>query len=595
MSARLLKGSRGSVVDGLRLPAGGLDALVTQALRDLIATPAALPDALGSTACSASQQQVLLVAVGQLTRAWARLEPLRRDIKSLLVALIDSETGVRGYVLTGKPDYLEPFHSGIRGLQETSPSVIAELAGAASDSVSQARPTIYSQKLQELLDLWDEAVAETGQGRQADAARLLEAEHGKAKMDALRRAIAARLRDLEMRAGPAEARISIEQELNLALTLLGSAVTIAALVYAFDRSVRDAARRERAVLANGQARSQIERLFAMTDMLQSATDRDDANEVLRASAKQLLPGIFGALYVFNNSRDRLDLATMWGDAGSGAAGQVDHISPASCWALKRGKPHQNHCTDGALRCAHLSPNQISLELPMSARGELYGLLELRATGNSAEEHLQSVKAIASAMADAMSLALSNLSLREKLRNQALRDPLTGLYNRRFMEEMLDRMSKDAESRHVPLSVAMLDLDHFKALNDQFGHATGDAVLRAVANTITASLRSTDVACRYGGEELAILMPDCNLEQAVAKAEQIRMGVAAISQNGLLPPVSASIGISNTPETVKRAGELLTSADASLYLAKQQGRDRVVTSPRLDQVGSQICRLVVAGG
>jgi diguanylate cyclase (GGDEF)-like protein len=283
--------------------------------------------------------------------------------------------------------------------------------------------------------------------------------------------------------------------------------------------------------------------------------------------------------VFNNSRDRLDLATSWGCGGTDreAGPQPDHITPASCWALKRGKPHRNAAGIGALRCAHAVPGVVSLEIPMAARGEVYGLLELEAEGEDAEARLLDIQQIAGALADAMSLALSSISLRERLRNQALRDPLTGLYNRRFLEEMLERLTLEAERRRSPLAVMMIDLDHFKLLNDQFGHATGDAVLRQTATIITTSLRATDVACRYGGEELAILMPDCGVESALAKAELIRLSITAMSKDGRLPHVSASFGIACTPETTARAEDLLPAADAALYVAKQQGRDRVVAA------------------
>ena len=215
---------------------------------------------------------------------------------------------------------------------------------------------------------------------------------------------------------------------------------------------------------------------------------------------------------------------------------------------------------------------------MAARGEVYGLLEMTASGPDAPERLVAARPIAAALADSMSLALSSISLREKLRNQALRDPLTGLYNRRFLEEMLDRVADDTDRRRASFSVVMLDLDHFKTLNDQFGHATGDAVLRQVANVILNTLRSSDVACRYGGEEIALLMPDCNLEVAMSKADLIRMAIADASSDGRLPSVTASLGVSCLPETCGRPEELLAAADAALYLSKQQGRNRVTAAP-----------------
>ncbi len=503
---------------------------------------------------------------------------VNRELRLMLVSLVDAETGVRGFVLTGKVEYLEPYEWGTRALETLPPALTADVDSfAATLPAASGSRSPFSDKLATLRGVWSDAIRQAESHDLSQASATLQSSHGKMLMDGLRADIGGFIATRDAAAVKAEHAIDQEENWVLLLNLLGGAAAIGALVYAARRSARDTARRERAVRENIKARNQIERLFVMAEMLQSATDREDANEVLRASATQLLPGLGGALYVFNNSRDRLDLSTTWSGDGSmdTHSSLPDHITPGSCWALKRGKPHRNTGIAGALRCAHAIAGQVTLEIPMAARGELYGLLELTASGADAEERMADVQLIAGALADAMSLALSNISLRERLRNQALRDPLTGLYNRRFLEEMIERLAHEADRKRTPLSALMLDLDHFKMLNDQFGHTTGDAVLRQVSNTIMANLRATDVACRYGGEELAILMPDTSLEFATAKAEQIRAAIADMSRDGRIPPVTASIGIASAPETSARANDLIAAADASLYLAKQQGRDRVV--------------------
>lgn len=143
--------------------------------------------------------------------------------------------------------------------------------------------------------------------------------------------------------------------------------------------------------------------------------------------------------------------------------------------------------------------------------------------------------------------------------------------------MLERICADAERRRASVSAIMLDLDHFKMVNDQHGHAAGDAVLREVAAEIVSCLRTVDVACRYGGEEFAIILPDCSLANATAKAEQIRSRIhERTTASGLA--VTVSLGVSSIPETCAGQLELIPEADAALYAAKQQGRDRVVTAP-----------------
>jgi diguanylate cyclase (GGDEF)-like protein len=358
----------------------------------------------------------------------------------------------------------------------------------------------------------------------------------------------------------------------LLIALAGTLVAVSAMIYAFRRSAQEARGRELAIAEGVAARQQVEQLFLMADMLQSAADQDDTNAVLRTTALRLLPGFAGAFYVFNNSRDRLTLSTSWGQVE--AEGLANYIAPDSCWALKRGKPYMNGASEHALRCAHVREGAALLEIPMAARGQLHGMLQFSAEGADAEARLAVIQPVASAIGDAMSLALASMALRERLRNQALRDALTGLYNRHFLEEALDRMCLDAERRKTSIAAIMIDIDHFKRLNDQHGHAAGDAALQEIASTILSCVHRTDMACRYGGEELAILLPDCSLAAAAEKAEEIRGRIADLrTHEGL--SVTASLGVAAIPETTIRAGDLLSSADAALYQAKQEGRNRVV--------------------
>lgn len=321
-----------------------------------------------------------------------------------------------------------------------------------------------------------------------------------------------------------------------------------------------------------EARGQIEELFAMTDMLQSAESHEDAGAVLEATSKRLMPGLMGALYIFNNSRDRLDLAMAW-PAGERAFTPPATLMPANCWALKRGKAHVNDPSTGSLRCMHHAAAATTLELPMVARGAVYGLLMLATDEADGWARLKGVSRVARALSDSMSLALSNIALREKLRTQSLRDPLTGLYNRRYMEDALERYLSIAERSGRPTAAVMIDLDHFKQLNDQHGHAKGDAVLRDVAGQLVGALRPSDVVSRYGGEELLVILPECGLEDAMLKAEVLRARIESLSEmHGAA--ISASFGVAAVPETSGGLADLVPMADAALYAAKQAGRNCV---------------------
>ena len=209
-----------------------------------------------------------------------------------------------------------------------------------------------------------------------------------------------------------------------------------------------------------------------------------------------------------------------------------------------------------------------------AYGEVLGLVYIRQTGSSdrSESSLQFVEAIAEQTA----LALANGRMREVLQTQSIKDPLTSLYNRRFMEETLEREIARAKRTSSCLSVIMLDLDNFKSLNDRYGHAAGDNVLRAASALLIRSLRSTDVACRFGGEELMVILPDCPPEGAALRAEAIRASLEAMTlmELGQSFKVTASFGVASTSLCGNDHNFLLKAADSALYKAKRSGRNRV---------------------
>ena len=165
-----------------------------------------------------------------------------------------------------------------------------------------------------------------------------------------------------------------------------------------------------------------------------------------------------------------------------------------------------------------------------------------------------------------------------LREQVMRDPLTGLFNHRYLDETLPRELVRCQRSTEPLTVAMLDLDHFKDFNDSYGHEAGDAVLRAIGDLLQQSLRASDIACRYGGEELTLILPGAPLIDAWPRMEALRHAVADLQlrdRSGALPAITVSIGLAEATADIDTAAILLARADAALYQAKQQGRNRVV--------------------
>jgi diguanylate cyclase (GGDEF)-like protein len=462
---------------------------------------------------------------------------------------------------------------------------LKELRGKTFDVVGGASPA-----LDRLLSDWDAATSIAVEGRIEEARALLAARETDVTLDRVADAADNAVAAARMAFTEHEQRIQLVTLGVLLLQVLSGTLAITAMFFAFRSSAREAHGRSAALKLADNSRGQVARLFEMADVLQSATDYGDANQVLKATAADLLPGLGGALYVFNNSRDRLVLSTSWGHETSVAP--HESIQPDRCWALKRGKPHLNRSESNKLCCEHHHGEDTVLEIPMIARGEIMGLFQLFATGEDAEARLDGVTGLASAIADGMSLALANMGLREKLRNQALRDPLTGLYNRRYMEDCLQRFVRLAERENREVSVVMVDLDHFKKLNDEHGHAFGDAVLRDTAMAIVGSLRETDVVCRYGGEELVVILPDCNLDRAVDKAETLRLRIEALSKTHGAA-ISASFGAASVPYTSTGVMDLLAAADAALYRAKQEGRNQVVAAPtrpfHLDRLEDELDR------
>jgi len=217
---------------------------------------------------------------------------------------------------------------------------------------------------------------------------------------------------------------------------------------------------------------------------------------------RLLPGMSGVIYLFRNSRDLLEKEAQWGTP----MGAIDVIGPQDCWALRRGQPHKT-VAENDLVCPHYREAAVfprgALCIPLIAQGEVLGLICFQPLEGSTSELREEL--LANTLCEQVSLTLSNIHLREALRQQSIVDPLTGLFNRRYMDETLRRELSRAARKSVPLSLIVLDVDHFKKINDLFGHDAGDAVLRSLALQLKREVREGDVACRFGGEEFVLIL------------------------------------------------------------------------------------------
>ena len=274
-----------------------------------------------------------------------------------------------------------------------------------------------------------------------------------------------------------------------------------------------------------QLNKELVDLTQLASMLQTCATREEAYGVLRHGMTVMFSGLPGVVYLFNASRNLLEKAVAWG--GPDAA---DVVKREDCWALRRGQLHEARQDGLGVRCARIEKEvSDSVCIPLAAHGETTGLLHLAegATGSAAPDYAltESVEQLGMAVGAQIALSFANLELRETLRLQALRDPLTGLFNRRFLDEWIDREINRADHAGATLGVIMADVDRFKEVNDLHGHDAGDQVLMAVANAIRGSIRAGDVPCRYGGEEFLILLTDITLDDLLARAESIRTNVA----------------------------------------------------------------------
>ena len=255
-----------------------------------------------------------------------------------------------------------------------------------------------------------------------------------------------------------------------------------------------------------------------------------------------------------------------------------------CWALRRGRLHRTENLCSASLCQIMPKPDDLLCLPMMAQGETLGVIHMRADKPSgiSSESVMLNEQLAITCTEHIALALANLKLRETLRNQSIRDPLTGLFNRRYMDETLERELQRAARTQVPLGVIMMDIDHFKKYNDMYGHDAGDAVLREVGALLQNHIRGSDIACRYGGEEFILILPETPLEVIEERAETLHSKVKQISvhhQGQLLGSISLSLGVAHFPEHETTTDGLLRVADQALYQAKQRGRDQVVIAKK----------------
>ena len=499
--------------------------------------------------------------------------------------LRDAESAQRGYLLTSNVDYLAAYRSN----HEQWQPLLDQLATLVSDNPSQ------QARLQQLRGLQERRQAQIQQnlarhrhGGLAEVGASIDPKviEVSSAMREVTQAFIAHERGLLQQRDHSSQRSAL---ILRALAVLGIPLGLAVLAAVYRRLLQEVRRRGRAEQASAQANEQlrdsVERLEhhsaglaelnRYSSLLQNCLQVEEAIGLSTQLLARLLPGSGGTLYRIRASRDYAEQVTHWGQHVISSQAM---LPPSDCWALRRSQVHLCHAHEQATRCAHLGPandaEAVTACIPLTAQGTQLGFIYISSTAAISADRMDLVQAAA----EQLSMALHNIALQDRLRVQSIRDPLTGLFNRRYLEESLVRELARCQRRGLPFALMMLDVDHFKAFNDQQGHPGGDALLAALGQVLGAQSRAEDIACRYGGEEFTLILPEATLAHARSRAEEVLAAVRAMRVEHMgheLPQVTASIGIAVVGHGGEQADALLQRADRALYRAKREGRDRAV--------------------
>ena len=549
------------------------------------------------------------------------------DLNQLIQFIVDAQTAVRGYLLTGDDSFLEPYYqslSAVRALQQKM------LNGPELTDQHRTILTAVSTGFAEWQNTVAKAQITTFRTNRSNQQATF-ADEGKQKIDVLKSLvddlISVEYSRLEQRqqqsddaADDARSFLMASMFFSLALAFVFASFTafytanslnqITQVARAFaagdlKQRANTKGKDEFNILGTvfnqlaeqlqqmmhlekqqtQQLHLQVEKLVKariedarqlklVGELLQSCQNEAEAADVVRISCQKIFNGSSGALFL--SADDGFELASGWGTQRYEA-----HFEHDSCWAVRRAKSHFYESNDTALQCDHLHDHtEPVLCIPLLARGDLVGVLSIEPCLDfqSAASWLEENQEGAANLAEQLALALMNIKLRDSLQEQSLRDALTGLYNRRQMDISFQDAFEEAEERTAPLSVLLIDIDHFKKLNDVHGHAVGDEALKLLADLLEDMFRGSDVACRFGGEEFVVLLPGADLATAVKRAEELRERCQSMTlfSDGKPLNFTLSVGVAALEEGMSQPDELLKRADEALYKAKNQGRNRVET-------------------
>lgn len=308
--------------------------------------------------------------------------------------------------------------------------------------------------------------------------------------------------------------------------------------------------------------------------LTTCESRDELIQVISKMGSHLFgKETFGALAVSPPSLDAIEVIANWGEQWPGD----ERFHPKECWGFRRGRTHLSKSKSMEIKCNHfeIKEGYAVLCVPLQSQGISLGSLHIGAQEDVFES--TTFKNKISTVSEQLCLTVANLNLRRKLEQQAIRDPLTTLYNRRYLDESFPRELKRAERKGSSLAVIMIDIDHFKVFNDTYGHDAGDYVIKKFAKLLFDAVRGEDISCRYGGEEFALLLNEIDLNVVIKRSEALLQATRDLvleHNSQSLGQITISLGVAMFPEHGRTQQELIKAADQALYEAKNAGRNQM---------------------
>lgn len=491
--------------------------------------------------------------------------------QEMLVAMLNQETGMRGYALTSREPFLLPF---TRGREQFSVAVLK--ARTASEGHTDALRQLALQA----------RAAADWQGLAEQEIALVRADDPNARspLGFVRRREAfdnfrAANRGYQRIVADARASALSRAETVPVVVIILIALTFFGVGYVLiDRGAKRAYRNRE------QGRAYRATQAEFIDTLQVMRDESEAHELVRHHLQRSIDGSQVVVMNRNNSDDRLEPATHV-DPDSPLAEKLVGATPDSCMAVRLGRAHEQAAGDDGLLTCELcgaSGSARSVCTPSLVGGEVIGAV-LVETDEPLEDRERTRVDETVTQAAPVLANLRNLALAE---TRAATDALTGLPNARALRDTLKNMSAAAARKGAPFATVLMDLDHFKQINDVYGHGAGDDVLAAVGNALSTRVRANDFPGRYGGEEFMILLPDTDRAGAVAVAESLRREIERITVPGVGREITGSFGVAVQPDDADDADQLVRRADRALYAAKAAGRNRVHVAERSADAADQ---------